>query len=48
MAKTKDDIKVDLNEEKIEKLIEEIEDSNLSDSSRETLISVLKAMVRLD
>lgn len=47
MAKSSD-IKVDLNEDKIEQLIAEIEDSNLPEASRETLISVLKAMVRLD
>ena len=48
MGKTRDDIKVDLNEEKIEKLIDAIESSNLNDEYREQLISVLKAMVRLD
>lgn len=42
------DIKVDLNEEKIEKLIDAIENSNLNEEHREQLICVLKAMIRLD
>ena len=44
----KSEIKFEINEEQIEILIEEIENSNLSEESRERLISVLEAMVRLD
>ena len=42
------EIKLEITEEKINQLIDEIENSNLSEESRDVLITTLKAVVRLD